>query len=581
MEILLYSSGMFVKITKSGPRRYVQLVEAYRDSDGRPKQRTVATLGRLDQPASGLESIVSGLLRVTGGVPPETKDTKAKEAATPPTVKFDPTRSYGDVWALTELWRSLGFDALATIFRRTKHEINIEALIRLMVINRLCDPESKLGVLRWLQTVALPDLAIKTVEHHHLLRAMDALVDHHEAVDKVLVGLLRPLVDQDLSVVFYDMTTIRAEGLSEEVSDVRQFGMSKEGIIARQFMLGVVQTADGLPLYHEVFDGNTGEVSTLMPVIDKIVQRFPVKRIIVVADRGLLSIDNIEQLQAISLPSGAPLEFILAVPGRRYPDFVALLKPFHDEHCAKAEKDVLGEAKWNEHRLVIAHDPFVSRTASAKRDSIIGELEQKAVEWTNKLEAQELGQKGRGRKASDGGVCARFYRAVSEAHLSKIIRVDLNSELFTYSIDEHALALAKIMDGKLLLVTNAQDLSPAEVLARYKSLADIERGFRVLKNEIEIGPVYHRLPQRIRAHAAICFIALILFRVMRARLHAAKTRLSPCSALASLSRIQRHCVTINDAQPVTGLSTINEEQTEIFSALTVRIPTLKTQLSLL
>lgn len=574
-----YRSGMFVKLTKSGPRAYVQLVEAYRDSDGRPKQRTIATLGRLDQPGSGLESIISGLIRVTGGAVPEAKP--AKEAATPPTAEFNSTRSYGDVWALTELWHSLGFDALAGIFRRTKHEINVEALIRLMVINRLCDPESKLGVLRWLQTVALPDLNIKAVEHQHLLRAMDALVDHHEAVDKVLASLLRPLVDQDLSVVFYDMTTIRAEGLSEEVSDVRKFGMSKEGIIARQFMLGVVQTADGLPLYHEVFDGNTGEVSTLMPVIEKIVQRFPVKRIIVVADRGLLSIDNIEQLQAISLPGGAPLEFILAVPGRRYTDFVELLEPFHSEHCAKAEKEVLGEVEWNGHRLIIAHDPAVSRTAGAKRDSIIAELEKKAVEWADKLEAQEVGKKVRGRKTSDGGVRARFYRAVTEAHLSKIILVDLKSELFTYSIDERALALAKIMDGKLLLVTNATDLSQAEVLARYKSLADIERGFRVLKNEIEIGPVYHRLPQRIRAHAAICFIALIMFRIMRTRLHASKTRLSPGSALAALSRIQRHDAMINNTHPVTGLSTINKEQTEILSALRLKKPTLKTQLSLL
>lgn len=576
---LLYSSGMFVKITKSGPRRYVQLVEAYRDSDGRPRQRTVATLGRLDQPSSGLDAVVASLLRVTGGAQPETKS--AKETVTSSVVKFDPTRSYGDVWALTELWHSLGFGELAQVFRRTKHEINVEALIRLMVINRLCDPESKLGVLRWLQSVALPDLAIKAVEHQHLLRAMDALVEHQEAVDKVLVGLLRPLVDQDISVVFYDMTTIRAEGLSEEVSDVRKFGMSKEGIIARQFMLGVVQTANGLPLYHEVFDGNTGEVSTLMPVIEKIVQRFPVKRIIVVADRGLLSIDNIEQLKAISLPGGAPLEFILAVPGRRYTDFVELLEPFHSGHCVKAETEVLGEVKWEGHRLIVAHDPAVSRTAGAKRDSVIAELEQKAVEWANKLEAQEVGKKVRGRKTSDGGVRAGFYRAVSEAHLSKIILVDLKSELFTYSIDERALSLAKIMDGKLLLVTNATDLSQAQVLARYKSLADIERGFRVLKNEIEVGPVYHRLPQRIRAHAAICFIALIMFRVMRARLHAAKTRLSPGSALAALSRIQHHCVTINDAQPVTGLSTITEEQAEIFAALTVKIPTLKTQLSLL
>ena len=76
-----------------------------------------------------------------------------------------------------------------------------------------------------------------------------------------------------------------------------------------------------------------------------------------------------------------------------------------------------------------------------------------------------------------------------------------------------------MMDGKLLLVTNTADLTPDEVVTRYKSLADIERGFRVLKSEIEIGPIYHRLPNRIRAHAAICFMALILYRVMRSRLH--------------------------------------------------------------
>jgi transposase len=105
----------------------------------------------------------------------------------------------------------------------------------------------------------------------------------------VMVGLLRPLVDQDLAVVFYDMTTIRTDGLSEQAQDVRKFGMSKEGMVVRQVMLGVVQTAEGLPLYHEVFDGNTAEVSTLKDVIQRIVKQFPVKRVIAVADRGLLS----------------------------------------------------------------------------------------------------------------------------------------------------------------------------------------------------------------------------------------------------------------------------------------------------
>ena len=112
------------------------------------------------------------------------------------------------------------------------------------------------------------------------------------------------------------------------------------------------------------------------------------------------------------------------------------------------------------------------------------------------------------------------------------MRVDLESESFTYSIDDHALAHARLMDGKLLLVTNAADLTPDDVIKHYKSLADIERGFRVLKSETEIGPVYHRLPDRIRAHASICFIALIVYRVMRSRLHASNTGRSPERALS-------------------------------------------------
>ena len=94
--------------------------------------------------------------------------------------------------------------------------MEVEALLRIMVFKRLCDPASKLGVLRWLETVTLPGLALKVVSHHQLLRAMDALLDHHEAVEQTVAGWLRPLVDQDLSVVFYDMTTIRAAGLSEQ-----------------------------------------------------------------------------------------------------------------------------------------------------------------------------------------------------------------------------------------------------------------------------------------------------------------------------------------------------------------------------
>ncbi len=564
---------MFIKLTRSGPNRYVQLVEAFRDDAGRPKQRTVATLGRLDQLGTELNSVISGLLRVTGQAP----------AAAPPapTVSFEAARDFGDVWTLTELWNSLGFDRLRQVFRRTRHSIDVEALIRVMVLNRLCDPDSKLGVLRWLQTVSLPGVTLASIDHQHLLRAMDALGDHKDAVDQVISSLLRPLVDQDLAVVFYDMTTIRADGLSQEEEDVRHFGMSKEGVIARQVMLGVVQTAEGLPLYHEVFDGHTAEVTTLKGVIEKIVKRFPIKRVIAVADRGLLSTDNLADLQAVTLPGGGALEFILAVPGRRYGDFVELLAPFHAAHCASARDEVLGEVTWNKLRLIIAHDPQVAQDAGAKRDSRIQELEKQAALWAGKLDSQDEGQRKRGAKLSDGGARARFYHEVCEVHLARIVKVDLKSELFTYAIDERALKHARLMDGKLLLVTNTADLMPESIVKRYKSLADIERGFRVLKSEIEIGPIYHRLPTRIRAHAAICFMALILYRVMRSRLRASATPLSPERALDKLRRIQHHQVTLNNTQPVTGLSTINQEHADILSALTIKKPTLNTQLTLL
>ncbi|HRO58896.1 MAG TPA: IS1634 family transposase [Burkholderiaceae bacterium] len=566
---------MFVKITASGSRRYVQLVESYRDDAGRVKKRTVATLGRLDQLGGELDSVINGLMKVAGREP-------AAAAAAPPAITFESARAFGDVWALTELWNSLGFSALRRVFRRTRHTIDVEALIRVMVFNRLCDPESKLGVLRWLETVALPQVNVANITHQHLLRAMDALVDQGEAVDAVVADLLRPMIDQDLSVVFYDLTTIRTEGLSIQADDVRRFGMAKEGLIARQFMLGVVQTAEGLPIYHEVFDGNVAETKTLLPTLKTVLARFPsVRRLILVADRGLLSLDNLAQLNEVRLAGGQALEFILAVPDRRYAEFADVLAPFHRARCREAAEEVIGELAWNGLRLVAAHDPLRAAQQTQQRDELIAALMAQAEQWAGKLDAQEAGVKHRGRKLSDSGAKARFFHAVSEAHLSQIIKVNLKNDLFSYDIDERARALAEMMDGKLLLVTNAIDLDDRQVVARYKSLADIERGFKVLKSELEIGPVYHRLPQRIRAHAAICFMALVLHRVMRWRLKAADSALSPERALETLRRVQHHRVRLNGAEPVTGVSSISAQQAEVLGALNVKKPVACEQLALL
>jgi transposase len=300
----------------------------------------------------------------------------------------------------------------------------------------------------------------------------------------------------------------------------------------------------------------------------------------VVADRGLLSLDNIDELGKIKLPSGQALEFILAVPGRRYGEFVEVLQAFQGR-AVTAEQEMVEETPWHGLRLVVAHHPQRAKEQTLLRQERIAALQAQAQAWAGKLDGQDSGQVNRGRKLSDSGAKARLYHEVKEAHLAKIVKVDLKSDLFSYAIDEAALKQAELMDGKLMLVTNVADLTPPEVVQRYKALADIERGFRVLKSEIEIAPVYHRLPERIRAHALVCFLALIVYRVMRQRLKLAKSDLSPERALAELRKIQSHRVRINKAEPISGISTINDSQADVLQALNIRKPTQNAQLSLL
>ena len=546
---------MYTRISKTGGRQYLQLVESFRNDSGKVRTRVVANLGRLDQitPAQ-LDPLINGLNRAVG----RTENTASE-------IVQEPGLGFGDVFALHELWRDLGIDtALKRAMRSSRRDIDAEALIRAMVFNRLCDPTSKLGCLPWLDTVAMPAMP-ETVTHQHLLRAMDALMDHAEAVEGALARQIRPLVDRDLAIVFYDLTTVRIHGEGAVADDIRAFGMNKEmGGLARQFVLGVVQTADGLPLMHTVHPGNVAETKTLQAMLQTVLQRFPIQRVILVADRGLLSLDNIDELTSLADKGDRRLEFILAVPARRYAELV-------DTFRALTFDDGSAEATFAGHRLIVAHDPQRAAEQGDRRRARIAELEAMAEKMVGKLDTQDAGQTARGRRASDRGAYSRFTRAVAEAELTRFIKADLAADRFSWRVDEDAIANAELFDGKLALITNAPDLTAADVVARYKALADIERGFRVLKSDIEIAPVHHQLPDRIRAHALICFLALVLYRVMRMRLKARGHSASPRTALDLLARIQKHTAHIGP-RTFNGTSTTTPEQLDLFDALSLPKP---------
>ena len=570
--------GMYVKITRSGKRQYLQLVEAVREN-GKPRQRHVATLGRLDQLLdSDVDALVNGLLKATGRPPLG----EAHAAPGPCDVAFSPALALGDLWLLLGLWQQLGFaQALKRTFNRKRVRFDVEALVRVMVFNRLSDPTSKLGLLRWLEAVYLPGIDRSKITHQHLLRAMDMLCAHKEALEEAVGQLLLPLLDQDLAVVFYDLTTVRIQGEGQVGEDLRQFGSSKDvGGAARQFAVGVVQSADGIPLAHEVFAGNVYEAATLEGMVRRLLARFPtLMRIILVADRGLLNLDNLALLETLQTPAGTALQYILAVPARRYSDYAALCERLEAQRRSRGGTAALGESIGEDEdgagrRVVVALDPAQAEIQSRHRDEKIAEIEALAARLVARLDAQDAGRPKRGRRASDEGAFAQVRAAVQEAKLSRIIHTDVDDGRFLYLVDDNALSKARLFDGTLILVTNVRDLRAEQIVKRYKSLADIERGFRVLKSEIEIAPVYHRLPERIRAHAFICFLALVLHRVMRLRLKQGCSALSPQRAIELAQRIHYHRITLRHRE-IDGVSTLSPEQKALFDQLGVPRPTAK------
>ena len=566
---------MYVKITRSGSRQYLQLVEAYRDPvNGKAKQRHLATLGRLDRLSeSDLDGLINGLLRVTDRATLDTLSAGIDSAST----TFETALQLGDVWVLSQLWQHLKLgQAIKAGIQGRRYRIDMAYLVQLLVMNRLSDPCSKLGVLRWCETVYLPG-GRRRPTHQQLLRAMDALMSCKDPLERRLAATLLPQFSDDLEVVFYDITTIRVQGDSERDDDLRQYGYSKEGGTGLQYAVGVVQTAEGVPITHEVFAGNVSEAKTLCGIVERLSQRFALKRLVVIADRGMLSLDNLDTLEALTLPGGQTLEYIVAVPARRCTELTAPLRELHARlvrDSRQTNQECIAEITLeDQRRLVVAHDPQRARQQRRHRSQQLREVFTLAEALEANLNGQDRGQGGRGRKLTDHGAKLQLHQAVVERRLSALIDVDQNAQLFNWGWNQAAFRQAWQRDGKLVLITNVSDYDAAQVVQRYKALADIERGFRVLKSDLDIAPVYHRLPDRIRAHTFVCFLALVLQRVIRHRLYQHRVAGSPHALLEQLKAIQRHEVRLGTGKRLVGVSRITAQQQTLFKAIGIEVPT--------
>ncbi len=538
---------MYLRTVKSRGNEYLRIVEGYRDpKTGKVKQRVLQQLGVLDQDGK-LEKALENWVN------------RAKESdVTSEGQKFISAKDFGNVMALQKIWEQLGLNtAIKSALRSTKRDEKLtEALIRLMVFCQLCSPSSKLGVLKWLTEVNIPDIS-NQVTHQKLLRAMDALDHHVEVVIGAVSSLIRPLIDQDMTLTVYDLTTVRVTGTGAEKGDLRQVGKSKDtGGFARQFVYGVVQTSDGIPLMFQVHPGNTAEPKTLIGMVEQLTKQYPIARIITVADRGLLTTKNVQDLINFKTINGQTLQFILAIPMRRYQQKLSVIGAMEFENDGVQESTYLGQ------RLIVSYKQQYARDQGAKRQQKIAKLTQEAKEKIMRLQALKV------RKAThDQKAYKEFRNKVTSKGLSRIIKASINkNDQFEYDIDMEALELAESFDGKLGILTNVPELSKTDIVDYYNQRSDIESGFRTLKSEIKIAPVFHRLPARINSHGLICFLALLLYRLIRMRLRAKGITTSAGDVLADLRNIKQIEFEINGVKQF-QLTEKTPEQLNFISAL--------------
>ena len=280
---------MFIKVTKNNRGdAYYHLVESYR-YNGKVKHRTLLSLGRVEE--GKLDQLANAISKHI-----QTKDLfiQAKE------ISVANTYILGPLLVLDRLMEDLG---IFTVLKKIQAEhpkllFDFLKIIFTQVCSRFIKPTSKLSLYdKWLDRM-YPQMVAHTTELQHIYRSLDLLALHKEWIEKELYHYKKDLFNINVDVVLYDLTTLRFESTREDMDTLRRFGYSKEmRTDCTQVVLGLLTDTDGIPLCFEVHPGNTFEGKTLDSIVDKMKNKFSIRRFIFIADRGLFSFKNLEHIR--------------------------------------------------------------------------------------------------------------------------------------------------------------------------------------------------------------------------------------------------------------------------------------------
>ena len=478
---------------------YLQIVESYRDK-GRVRQRIVATIGRLD------ELIESG--KLDGLITSVTKFSKKLAVIGDHQnggLETLNTRKPGPGAVFGRLWKNLGVDeCIGRILRDRRYKFDVEAAVFMTTLHRLMDPGSDRAAEKWRRDYKLPAGA-QELDLHQLYRAMAWLGeplpdDHQDGKTPFAPRCVKDLIEEDLfarwrdlftevSILFFDTTTLYFES---EGGEIGRRGNSKDHRPdLNQMVVGLVLDADGRPLCSEMWPGNTTDVKSLIPVVDRLQKKFGVGRVCVVADRGMISNETVRQLEERGL------EYILGARMRRQKEVKEEVLSrggrFKEVHPAKKNSKDPSPLKvkevWVEdRRYVVCLNDAQARKDAADRENILLGLEKQLKQGDKSL----VGNKG----------FRKYLKTAGEG----------------FAIDRDKAESEARFDGKWVLKTNIDDMEPENIALTYKQLWMVESLFRNMKSLLETRPIYHKCAETIRGHVFCSFLALLLMRELQEKM---------------------------------------------------------------
>ena len=544
---------MFIKTTKAKGYEYIKLVESYREN-GTTKHRLLYNFGRADLIKND-ESFLRIVKRLCEIAEIPVNKSKNTETISPFDDCSEATlHNYGYL-AYKKLWKDIGIDDCLYEIQHygTKINYNLSETVFFMAVQHLLEPKSKLAAYQRQHRY----FKMNEIELCHMYRALDQLQKHKDDIENELFEYNYVRLNKQVDVVFYDVTTIHFESVAAD--ELKDFGFSKNCKFNEvQVVMGLIIDVDGIPIGYELFPGNTFDGKTMLGALNNIKNRFGINRVIIVADRGINCKKNLHLIKKAgygyivssrikSMDKAKTIKILnsegFTVTKNKNDEELFCYKILEHTNIFKDENGVKHILPEN---LIITYSPKRADKDQKDRERLI----EKAKKLLKNPEKIKASNKRGGKKyiQSNGPENTSWSLALDK------VEIDSN------------------FDGYYGIQTSEKNMTAAEIIEVYHTLWKIEDSFRVMKSTLEVRPVFHWTPKRIKGHFVVCFLAFLMERTMELLLKDGNEILSsPKRIQEALNTMQLASVTVNGDEMFIKASCLPLAN-KIFKRLGLEIP---------